>query len=626
MNREQFNRLVRRLEQFAARHPSQYKLRCATLALLGYGYLLAVLVITLGLLALIVATIIHTGRLSGLLQILFVLMVFTGMILRSLWVRFPPPEAIALSQADAPRLFELVDQMRRHLKTPPIHEIALDGSFNAGVLQRPRLGWLGWHRNHLLLGLPLMQALSPEQFRAVLAHELGHLSGNHGRFNSWIYRVRQSWDRLLDHLQRSGRGTWLFDRFLRWFAPRFNAYSFVLARTHEYEADRCSVEFAGATHAATALVATQLQSRRLTDIFWPSIYQQIRTSATPPTELFGAMAQSLRAPLPPQHDRWRRDALRVETSNDDTHPSLSDRLRHLGLNASEIESSPLTISAAEYFLGEQLDEHIARLDQRWRAEVEPQWRERHQQAQQEQQELAALDERAAREPLPLDDVFRRAQLAQAYRGDEAAIPLYREILAAQPDHPGANFQLGQCLLARDDETGLAHVERAMTQDCAATLPGCQVLCDYFQRHDRDDDANRYRQRAEQFQDLLALAQQERAVVTARDTFAPHGLDAELLRALRERLIEYAEIDTVYLARKVVEYLPQKPFFVMVVVRTRTWRDRFRGDDAARNALAECLVNKVRLPWGDGQISVVSGHRHPLVRTLRRIPHSIIYPA
>lgn len=57
-------------------------------------------------------------------------------------------------------------------------------------MQHARLGVLGWHVNYLILGLPLMQAVSPEQFRAIVAHELGHLSRNHSRFAGWIYRVR----------------------------------------------------------------------------------------------------------------------------------------------------------------------------------------------------------------------------------------------------------------------------------------------------------------------------------------------------------------------------------------------------------------------------------------------------
>ena len=34
----------------------------------------------------------------------------------------------------------------------------------------------GWLNNYVGVGLPLMRAFSPEEFRAVVAHEFGHLS------------------------------------------------------------------------------------------------------------------------------------------------------------------------------------------------------------------------------------------------------------------------------------------------------------------------------------------------------------------------------------------------------------------------------------------------------------------
>jgi hypothetical protein len=61
------------------------------------------------------------------------------------------------------------------LKSLKIHEVILDRSLNAAVLQHPRLGVLGWHKNYLFLGYQLMLALSPEEMRSVLAAVRGLL-------------------------------------------------------------------------------------------------------------------------------------------------------------------------------------------------------------------------------------------------------------------------------------------------------------------------------------------------------------------------------------------------------------------------------------------------------------------
>ena len=71
----------------------------------------------------------------------------------------------------------------------------IDDEFNACIVQIPRFGLFGGARNYLVIGLPLMQTLTVEQFAAVLAHEYGHLSGAHGHFSAWIYRLRVTWSR-----------------------------------------------------------------------------------------------------------------------------------------------------------------------------------------------------------------------------------------------------------------------------------------------------------------------------------------------------------------------------------------------------------------------------------------------
>jgi len=49
-----------------------------------------------------------------------------------------------------------------------------------------------------------MLVLTKDQFLAVIAHELGHLSGHHSRFNAWIYRVRITWWRIMEAFDAAG--------------------------------------------------------------------------------------------------------------------------------------------------------------------------------------------------------------------------------------------------------------------------------------------------------------------------------------------------------------------------------------------------------------------------------------
>src|SRR5262249_18710251 len=157
------------------------------------------------------------------------LLVVAGIILRALWVKLEPPEGEHLSRTDASGLYAMVDDVAKRLAAPSPHVILITDDFNAAAQQTPRLGILRWQRHYLLLGLPFLFAVSPEELRSVVAHEMGHLSGNHSRFSGWIYRLQLTWARLVASFDETGGwANSVFTGFFKWYYPYFSAYSFVL--------------------------------------------------------------------------------------------------------------------------------------------------------------------------------------------------------------------------------------------------------------------------------------------------------------------------------------------------------------------------------------------------------------
>jgi Zn-dependent protease with chaperone function len=75
-----------------------------------------------------------------------------------------------------------------------------------------------------------------------------------------IYRLRKRWQQLMQALDREEHwGKFVFVRFFDWYAPFFAAYSFVLARANEYEADRCAAQATDPRHIADALIAAHIR-------------------------------------------------------------------------------------------------------------------------------------------------------------------------------------------------------------------------------------------------------------------------------------------------------------------------------------------------------------------------------
>ena len=108
--------------------------------------------------------------------VFFVLSLFVNLLkigFRLIWFRVSPPGGLTLARGMAPLLYRMIEEVRGKVGSVPVHEIVLIPHFNVGILQVPRLGLFGAYRNILSIGLPILQATSPEQFRAIVAHELG---------------------------------------------------------------------------------------------------------------------------------------------------------------------------------------------------------------------------------------------------------------------------------------------------------------------------------------------------------------------------------------------------------------------------------------------------------------------
>src|SRR3984885_10753499 len=245
MDRAAFETLITRMEALAAGKPGAYRRRVFGMAILGYGYLLLVVTVLLALCAILLAGIVYRQVIA--VQLLFVIGGPLLLVLRAMWVPLEPPAGERLTASRVPELFRMLENLRSRLATPRIHRVLLTPDFNAGVMQVPRLGLLGWYRSYLFIGLPLMKSLTVEQFQAVLAHELGHLSGGHARAGNWIYRLRLIWQRLDAAFSRTSRwGSAPIRAFFEWYIPRFSATSFPLPRAKAYGAAVTAIDLTSA--------------------------------------------------------------------------------------------------------------------------------------------------------------------------------------------------------------------------------------------------------------------------------------------------------------------------------------------------------------------------------------------
>jgi Zn-dependent protease with chaperone function len=630
MNQKEFEDLVKRLELSSRKNPSVYTLRVALLAALGYLFLFSILASSAGLVALVI----YVGKVNYLIiKLLIIPLALAAIVLRSMWIKFPEPEGKPIRRTDAPRLFDLVNQVRTATNGPEVHKLLLTGDLNAGIVQRPRLGMLGWHENYLLIGLPLLHALSLQEFRAVLAHEFGHLSGNHSRFAGWIYRLRQTWTQILQNIQHNRRrgAEVIFEKFFNWYAPYFSAYSFVLARVQEYEADRCALQLSGKQVAAQALIKMELKSCVIERKFLPDLFKKADEESDPPKDAFTRMLSALSEPIAEDERKlWLGQCLMRRHNYDDTHPALVDRLAALGYtdlkDAASIEEFALDESAHtadSQLLNFAPADLIGMRNRTWVERVRPQWEQRYQFVREAEKSLSELAQKAESRSLTIEEMWERARFTVGTKGHEPAIPILRELLQQQSDHAAANFTLGEALLAQQDDAGIKNIEHAMLIDMSAVPAGCQLIYGFLTQKGRADEAEKYRQRAQEYYLEAEQARIERQNINAKDHFKPHNLPAEKLRHLREQLAAFSRVRVAYLVQKDVKHFPHDPGYVLGIIPKFPWYAL--TTNGASQKLVEQIASQVQYAGYTYIIALEKNYR-PLRRKFKRIAGAEILKA
>jgi Zn-dependent protease with chaperone function len=606
---EAYRELIGRVEALAQAHPLRYRVNLALLAALGFGYVAALALLTL-LAAIAALALVVLSKNVVLLKLVLLPLALAYVLVKAMWVRLPAPQGRRVTAREVPALFQEIERVRAATGAQRVHEVLLTPDFNAAVTQVPRLGVLGWPRRYLIIGLPLLASLPPYQFRAVLAHEFAHLAANHSRFGNWIYRIRQTWKRALEALEGSGSGavrlfTWFFERY----TPYFNAYSFVLARANEYEADRESARITSRDDAADALVAVYAKGSWVEAEFWKRFYARAEQQPQPPAQPFVEYLEGLRSIPPEAAQRALAAALSRSTGIEDTHPALADRLAALGAPARA--PACFQLSAAHALLGAKRLQLMEEFDRAWRESLAGPWKERHASIQAMKERLTALEQAARERELDSGEQWELARAVEAVRGSAPALAVLDRLLQRAPEHAPALYARGRIRLEDGDASGTDDVERAMQLDEEAREPGAQLLYTWFYaRHDLTR-CDRYRGALIALQNERKLASIERAHLRRRDVLGAHGLDAPALAGCVEALRSERSVKRAWLVRKQVRYMTRVPAYVLCV----EYRPFSRNDSARLLRLAHAL---------DGVNSCLALADAGARRRLRRIEGALIF--
>lgn len=640
MRESKFKQLVTEYDHRARHAPGRFTAVTAIWAVLGQLAILALLLLAMVGLAFAVGHLLNPPfQFSALLWALgFASLLWST--LAALWLRQQPLPGRVLKRGDAPKLFELIDKVHKRCQVPSPDLVVLDTELNAAILQQPRLGLLGWHRNVLVLGLPLLMTLDVKQLAAVVAHECGHLRGSHGKLGAWIYRTRRSWFRLAESRADAGGGVWLGDAalqlFFEYFFPRFNARAFVLSRQQEVEADVLARVAMGAKPVAEGLLIMAVQQRYLDEVFWPRMLRPAHTEPVPTGRPFRDMRLQMReAFVHPKAEHWLRDALRRVPAPGDTHPSLRERIQATE-TAPLLPARPLHC-AADALCAKVLPKWLHWADEQWRKDVEITWATRYRLARRDAALLQDLAQEELQGPgLAPADLLLWARTAWRLDGRWSARQPLEQLLRQHP-HDGESRYLMACLELDEasDPTSLQS-RTAMRESGLARLEG---LAQQGQSEWAVAAARRLEEAYEAGEDFAALAdlRSVRKALEARDQQALEALyefggrvelsvpafSARVLRPILDVLRREPAVGRAFFLKRTVSHAAGWSLYLLVIER------KPGGAQPDAQHWWQALDEQIDMPLRLMVVDLEHPHwaspaRQPLVEHIKRIEGACIY--
>jgi Zn-dependent protease with chaperone function len=239
------------------------------------------------------------------------------------WDRFVAPGP-RLTEKDQPELFKQLQSIAQSTEQSMPAEVYALPEMNAWVANRGGIMGIG-SRRIMGIGIPLMQVLSTQQLRGVLAHEFGHYYGGDTKLGPWLYITRSAIMRTVINLASNGSSILLIP--FKWYLRLFLALTQKVSRQQEFTADALAAKIVGPEAIGEALKAVHSKALAF-DGFWQNEYSPALELGVRPPMAEGFREYSDAPRVREAVDAALKKALEESKSDIyDSHPALKERLQ-----------------------------------------------------------------------------------------------------------------------------------------------------------------------------------------------------------------------------------------------------------------------------------------------------------
>jgi heat shock protein HtpX len=247
-----------------------------------------------------------------------------------IWAIIPRPDTFEapgprLHPTEEPELFKTLQEVAAATKQAMPEEVYVVNDVNAFVMSRG--GVMGFGSRRVMgLGLPLLQAITVQEFKGVLAHEFGHYSSGDVGLGPWIHKTRAAIGRTIQQLDEN-----FLQILFIWYGNLFLRITHGISRRQEFIADEVAARVVGGNVMSSALRKVRGAAVAFDHYWGTEVGIVLGAGHLPPVSQ--GFARFIASPHVAMRVRAIISAAESEDKTDpfDTHPALGDRLAALAV-------------------------------------------------------------------------------------------------------------------------------------------------------------------------------------------------------------------------------------------------------------------------------------------------------
>jgi len=366
--RKKLNSSIERVNRLFDRYPRTYISLLCLFAVSGYAFVFLFPVLSIASVINIFEIFFGDGAFEWT-QVLFWLsvLVFTAQISYRMFVTRPVPAVgFTMPESKIPKVYEVVERLQTHFKRPVIQRIIISANYELDIIKTPFWMLPVWSTNTLVIGLPLLICLTPNQFEQMVARRIGQFSKQNNMITNWLYQLNGIWQQYsYIYGKQKNIESWFLKLFYMSYAALYKKFSVLAARKDELSADKYAMEMYFHEEICEMITADALCRWYLENRFWPAIEKAYSDKNKETHQPFRKLTTVIRGNLNVVTKSMLNNLMNDEMPDATSRiPTLRQRLVEIG-HVEPTMKKYTGESAADYYLEKSLNGALNLMDKLW---------------------------------------------------------------------------------------------------------------------------------------------------------------------------------------------------------------------------------------------------------------------